>query len=157
MCLIEHNHIKPWAALAGPDRAYLRPELDALPYDDPDKRWVLAKCEYAMALEQQQLTRKRWWDDAPYRDADAEAYARRRLMPAKLFRVGGDLPDDVQARIYGVPVDKVSDRRTELHAEQDRTRPGRLCAELEPRPARPAADDPEHRHRRHARRRVPRR
>jgi hypothetical protein len=158
MCLIEHDQIRPWAALAGPDRAYLRPQLDALPDDDPDKRWVLAKCEYAMRLEHQQLTRERWWDDAPYRDADAEAYARRRLMPAQLFRAGADLPDSELARIYRVPVAKVADRRAELRAQPGWPRCGRLCDELPQLvPARPVTGTPTAQDRRRRRRGTARR
>ena len=38
-------------------------------------------------------------------------------MPARLFRAGGDLPDEQLARIYGVPIGKVAGRRGELVAE----------------------------------------
>jgi len=56
---------------------YLNPQLDALLDDDPDKRWVLAKCEWGIQTAADACQHPGWpWHD-PYRDRDAEAYARR--------------------------------------------------------------------------------
>lgn len=131
MALIEHANLKPWAAITGPRRAILHPDLDHRNDEDPDKRWVLAKSVHALRVWAPDLPLSQD-PDARYTDADAEAYARRALMPAIEFRAGAHLPDDQLATCLRVPVEKIADRRAELAAEQNRARPGRLCAELHP-------------------------
>jgi hypothetical protein len=128
MALIQHAGLKPWAAHTCPDRAWLDHSLDALPDEHPDKRWVLAKCVWGMRMDAQACESENW----PF--ADQELAAR-----------------------FRVPVEKIADRRAELGADRAAQRPGRLCAELQPRgPARHVASAPDA-HRRRRRRRVPRR
>ena len=150
MALIEHANLKPWAAITGPRRAILHPDLERHDDEDPDKRWVLAKSVHALRVWVADLPLDHN-PDARYTDAHAEAYARRALMPAIEFRAAAHLSDDQLAARLRVPVQKIADRRAELAAEQDRPRPGRLCAELPPRPGQPlaqASNGPQHRRRR---------
>jgi hypothetical protein len=95
--------------------------------------------------------------DARYTDANAEAYARRALMPATEFRAGAHLPDDQLAACLRVPAEKIADRRAELTAAPDRPRSGRLCAELEPGPGRHVAQPSNGRKHRQRTRRTARR
>jgi hypothetical protein len=155
MALIEHNHLRPWAALVGGHRAVLHPTLDALAPEHPDKRWVLAKSVWAMRCEDREQDLSEW--GAYYHDQDAEAYARRALMPAIEFRAGAHLPDGQLAACLRVPAEKIADRRAELTAEQDRPRPGRLCAELDPGPERHVAQPSNGRKHRQRTRRAARR
>ena len=87
---------------------------------------MLAKCGWALRV----------WTPEPdterYRDEDAEAYARRMLMPARLFRASADLPDELLAECFHVPIHKISQRRHELGAHQVHAHPGRPCDELQP-------------------------
>lgn len=123
MALIQHANLKPWAAITGPRRAILHPDLDHRNDEDPDKRWVLAKSVHALRVWAPHLPLDQD-PDARYTDADAEAYARRALMPAIELRAGAHLPDDQLAACLRVPVEKIADRRAELAAEQDQARPG---------------------------------
>ena len=50
MALIQHANLKPWAAITGPRRAILHPDLDHRNDGDPDKRWVLAKSVHALRV-----------------------------------------------------------------------------------------------------------
>lgn len=129
MALIEHAGLKPWAAHTCPDHAWLDPTLDTLPDEHPDKRWVLAKCVWGMRIDAQACESENWPFDDPYRDSDAEAYARQALMPAAPFRASAHLSDEELADRFRVPVGKIADRRAELHADQVAARPGRLCAD----------------------------
>jgi hypothetical protein len=83
MALIEHANLTPWAAITGPRRAILPPDLERRNDEDPDKRWVLAKSVHALRVWIPDLPRDHD-PDARYRDQDAEAYARRALMPAEM-------------------------------------------------------------------------
>jgi len=129
MAFIEHANLKPWAAITGPRRAILHPELERRGDEDPDKRWVLAKSVHALRV---------WVADLPldqspdvgYREADAEAFARRALMPAKTFRANAGLSDQQLAGRFGVPIEKIAARRVELAVEQHRPRAGRFCEDI---------------------------
>ena len=157
MALIEHANLKPWAAITGPRQAILNPDLERRNDEDPDKRWVLAKSVHALRVWEPHLPLDHS-PDARYTDADAEAYARRALMPAIEFRAGAHLPDDQLAAYLRVPIEKIADRRAELAAEQDQTRPGQLCAKLlDPGPARHLAQPSNGRQHRRRRQRAARR
>ncbi|MGA2930405.1 MAG: hypothetical protein ABSG43_31370 [Solirubrobacteraceae bacterium] len=131
MTLIDHNNIKPWAALASPLRASLHPDLERLPDEHPDKRWVLAKCVWAMRIDAQACESENWqWEDV-YRDQDAAALIRpAHAEPAKPFRANCELPDEQLAARFRVPVAKVAARRVELAADQHRPRAGRVCEDV---------------------------
>ena len=150
MAPIEHANLQPWAAITGPRRAILHPDLERRNDEDPDKRWVLAKSVHALHVWKPDLPLDHD-PDARYTDAHAEAYARRALMPAIEFRAGAHLSDDQLAVRLRVPVEKIADRRAELAAEQDRPpRSRRLCAELPPGPGQhlaQASNGPQHRRR----------
>ena len=157
MAVIEHANLQPWAAITGPRRAILHPDLERRDDEDPDKRWVLAKSVHALRVWEPHLPLDQD-PDARYTDADAEAYARRALMPAIEFRAGAHLPDDQLAAYLRVPIEKIADRRAELAAEQDQTRPGQLCAKLlDPGPARHLAQPSNGRQHRRRRQRAARR
>ena len=156
MALIEHANLKPWAAITGPRRAILHPDLEHRNDEDPDKRWVLAKSVHALRVWAPDLPLGQN-PDARYTDADAEAYARRALMPATEFRAGAHLPDDQLAACLRVPAEKIADRRAELTAAPDRPRSGRLCAELESGPGRHVAQPSNGRKHRQRTRRTARR
>jgi hypothetical protein len=66
------------AAVCGPTRAYLSPEVDELAEDDPVLRVVLGMCWYAHLIAEGEL-------DGPYRDADALAFVRGALVPDELL------------------------------------------------------------------------
>ena len=156
MALVQHENLKPWAAITGPERAILHPDLEGRPDEDPDKRWVLAKCVHALRgwIPNQPLAHD---PDARYRDQDVEAYARRALMPARPFRVSAQLGDEQLADRFRVPAEKIAERRDELGAEQNQPRRGQLCAELDPRRRRHVAQTPPSEHRRGWKRHVARR
>ncbi|MGA2928682.1 MAG: hypothetical protein ABSG43_22375 [Solirubrobacteraceae bacterium] len=129
MALVEHANLKPWAAITGPRRAILHPDLERRNDEDPDERWVLAKSVHALRVWVADLPLDQD-PDARYTDADADAYARRALRPAKPLRANGQLSDEQLAACFRVPVEKVADRRVELAAERSRPRPGRLCEDV---------------------------
>jgi hypothetical protein len=157
VAFVMHQNLKPWAAITGPRRAILHPDLERRSDEDPDKRSVLAKCVHALRAWIPNVSPEHN-PDARYHDHDAEAYARRALISAQLLRANADLHDEQLAECFRVPVQKIADRRAELGAEQGRRRPGRLCAELdEPGPVRHVAGTPAKQHRRRRRRRVARR
>jgi hypothetical protein len=95
-----------------------------------DKRWVCAKCRWGMGKYAEARRSQRWPFEDRYREQEAEAYARRALMPARLFRAAQDLNDHTLADVFKVPVEKVALRRAELSAGRQAPRPGRLCADL---------------------------
>jgi hypothetical protein len=103
MAVIVHANLKPWAAITGPRRAILHPDLERRNDEDPDKRWVLAKSVHALRVWTADLPLDQD-PDARYVDADAEAYARRALMPAGPFRASGGLPDEQLAARFRVPI-----------------------------------------------------
>ena len=133
MALIEHANLKPWAAITGPRRAILHPDLERRNDEDPDKRWVLAKSVHALHVWEPDLPLDHN-PDARYTDAHAEAYARRALMPAIEFRAGAHLSDDQLAARLRVPVEKIADRRAET-----RRRAGPAAARAALRRAPPGA------------------
>jgi hypothetical protein len=156
MALIDHANLKPWAAITGPRRAILHPDLERRGDQDPDKRWVLAKSAYALRVWVPGLPLGED-PDARYADAAAEAYARRTLMPAKPFRASAGLSDQQLAARFRVPVEKVAARRGELAADQHRSRAGRLCEDVHDPTACEPADELDRRAHRRAYRRSPRR
>lgn len=89
------------AGFAGATRASLSNELDALPANDPDRRFVLAMAAYAGAIARGEAP-------GPYTDADAERYARAFLITGSL-----DGDDAELAARYGVPLEQISAARLE--------------------------------------------
>ncbi len=110
------------AAAAGPTRFYLAPRIAALPDGHPTKRVVAFMCAYAREI----LTGKL---PAPYRDQDAERFARAALIDPGTFTRYPRATDEQLAGFLGVPVEQVAARRAELYLET-----GNVAARVAPAP-----------------------
>jgi hypothetical protein len=50
VAFVRNQNPKPWAAITGTRRAILHPDLERRCDEDPDKRWVFAKCVHALRV-----------------------------------------------------------------------------------------------------------
>lgn len=98
------------AAAAGPTRFYLAPRIAALPDGHPTKRVVVFMCAYAREILTGRLP-------GPYRDDDAEHFARTALIDPAILARYPRATDEQLADFLGVPLAQLTARRAELADE----------------------------------------
>ena len=95
------------AAAASPDRYFLNAHVEALEDDHPDRLFVSFMCCYARDVMDGLLP-------GPYSDELAELYARHVLVPDEDFVFHQHLGDADLAERYGLPLDQVHSKRTDI-------------------------------------------
>jgi hypothetical protein len=101
-------HRRRVVALAG-RRLYFAPHIDVLEPDHPERRFVAALCMYSHAVDTGRAGR-------PYRQCDAERFARTLLLPAEDLRAVAGRPAVELAETFGAPLDQVRARLRECQA-----------------------------------------
>jgi hypothetical protein len=94
-------------AIATRARVFLAPAVAVLPRGDPKLRFVAAMCLYSRDIDEGHVP-------GPYRDEDAELYARCLLLPDDSFGVHSAEDDDDLARRFGVPFEQVAPKRRDV-------------------------------------------
>jgi hypothetical protein len=94
-------------ACTGGGRACLIRQLLLRPDDDPERRFVLAMCLFALEVAYGHRP-------GPYSNRAAEASARDRLLPSHLFAEVARCDDDNLAHAFAVPATQIRRRRREL-------------------------------------------
>lgn len=103
------------AALADHDRVALANDIQALPDGHPDKRFIAFMCLYARDIHTGALP-------GPYRDSDAERYARTCLIDTQDPEQLSELTDDQAAAVLGVPAAHLTAYRHDQEPHMTRTR-----------------------------------
>jgi hypothetical protein len=80
------------------------PHIEELEHDHPERRFVAALCLYSHAVDMRQL-------DRPFRQDDAECFARLLLMPDEARDPVAGWPDAELAELFTAPLDQVAARR----------------------------------------------
>jgi hypothetical protein len=93
------------AAAAG-RRLYFAPHIDVLEHDHPERRFVAALCIYSHAVDTGRASR-------PYRQCDAERFARCLLLPTEALGPLSTRPAVELAEMFGAPLDQVTARLRE--------------------------------------------
>ena len=106
MRTIIHRH--RIAALAA-ERVYYASHIEVLEPDHPERRFVAALCIYSHAVDTGRAGR-------PYRQCDAERFARTLLLPAEDLRAVAGRPAVELAETFGAPLDQVRARLRECQA-----------------------------------------
>jgi hypothetical protein len=101
-------HRRRIAAVAG-RRLYFAPHIEVLEPDHPERRFVAALCIYSHAVDTGRAGR-------PYRQCDAERFARTLLLPAEDLRAVAGRPAVELAEAFGAPLDQVRARLRECQA-----------------------------------------
>ena len=101
-------------ATAGAHRVYLVPPLDALADGDPLLRFVSLMATYALAV-------RHGTAPGPYTHERAQVFARLALIEDDQFEMfdAHGLSDVLLAGHYGVPVEQIERKRTDLRAARD--------------------------------------
>jgi hypothetical protein len=94
-------------AIATRSRAYLAPRIDALAPGDQVLRFVAAMCLYSHDVDEGRVP-------GPFKNSDAELYARCVLLPDEEFECHAHDRDDELARRLGVPVEQIVAKRRDL-------------------------------------------
>lgn len=94
-------------AIATRARVYLAPAVSALGRGDPKLRFVAAMCLYSRDVDQGHVPR-------PYRDEDAELYARCLFLPDDRFVAPAHEDDCDLADRFGVPVEQIAAKRRDI-------------------------------------------
>jgi hypothetical protein len=97
------------AAAAG-RRLYFAPHIDVLEPDHPERRFVAALCIYSHAVDTGRAGR-------PYRQCDAERFARCLLLPTEALGPLSGRPAVELAEMFGAPLDQVTARLRERCGE----------------------------------------
>lgn len=91
-------------ATASPLRVHYTPPLDDRPNEDPLRRFVHAMAMYARDIAAGELR-------GPYRDQDAELFARTFLIADDDFAAHAGESDEQLAERFGVPLEQVAHKR----------------------------------------------
>jgi hypothetical protein len=110
--IILTQHGRP-VALAAPTRVWLATHIDALPPGHPRKRLVAFMALYARDILTGQLP-------GPYRDADAERFARLALIDPDIIARHPRATDGELARRLGVPLEQLHAFLTDTDAHWPR-------------------------------------
>lgn len=102
-------------ATASPLRVHFAPPLDDRPAEDSLRRFVHAMALYARDVAAGELR-------GPYRDEDAELYARTYLIDDQAFASHVGESDEQLARHFGVPLEQVAHKRRDLPPAEVETR-----------------------------------
>lgn len=107
-------HGRTLAFTAGTDILF-SPELRQLAEGHPLRRWAVALARFGIQVDAGQ-------QPAPYDPERAELFARGRLMPFRLFLEVAERSDGELADWFGVPIEQVALRRSDLEVAADGAR-----------------------------------